>query len=306
MKLFSGNANKPLAEKTAKALGVVMSPVDFQTFPDGERRIRITDNIVGERCTVIQSASTPVDGNYMELFFIVDALRRSGAEYITAVVPYFGYQRQDHVFRDGEAVSLEVVIKILEAVGVDRLISFDMHSIRIPALFHIPVNHLSALPIFARKIIEEGWDTEDTVLVSPDMGGIARVKKLSELLDGMSYAAIEKDRDLSTGVVSAKHFGEGDVKGKKRAFLVDDMISSGKTIIIAAEILQKHGIEEIYVFATHPVFSTDAPSRLEQSIVKKVYVTNTVFIPSEKQFSKLRILSVADQVAKTLNAAGSF
>src|SRR5574338_629577 len=125
MKLFSGTANKPLTEAVAKELNQPLSLIDVHVFPDGERRIRVHDNVVEQQVAVIQPASTPVDTNYMELFFIVDALKRSGAEFVTAVIPYFGYQRQDHIFRDGEAVSLEVVIKILESVGVDKIVSFD-------------------------------------------------------------------------------------------------------------------------------------------------------------------------------------
>src|SRR5260221_1717738 len=300
MKLFSGSANRPLAVKVAKALKMKLSPVDIHIFPDGERRIQIPEKVVDEHCVVIQSASTPVDTNYMELFFIVDALKRSGAEFVTAVVPYFGYQRQDHVFRDGEAVSLEVMIKMLESVGVDKVISFDMHSIRIPDLFHIPVTHLSALPVFAQKIQDKFSDLSDTILVSPDDGGIARVKKLSELLGNMPYAVIGKNRDLVTGAITSEGIESGNVKGKKRALIIDDMISSGGTMIVAANTLKEQGIKEIYVFATHPVFSIDGPSKLQTSSIKKLFVTNTVFVPSDKMFGKLRQLSIADLIAVEL------
>src|SRR5260221_2633468 len=232
MKLFSGSANKALTEAVAKELNKPLSLMDVHVFPDGERRIRVHDNVVGKRAAVIQSASTPVDTNYMELFFIVDALKRSGAEFVTAVVPYFGYQRQDHVFRDGEAVSLEVMIKMLQSVEVDKVISFDMHSIRIPDLFHIPVTHLSALPVFAQKIQDKFSDLSDTILVSPDDGGIARVKKLSELLGNMPYAVIGKNRDLVTGAITSEGIESGNVKGKKRALIIDDMISSGGTMMV--------------------------------------------------------------------------
>lgn len=305
MKIFGGNANKPLTEAVAKSLNMPLSLIDVHVFPDGERRIRIHDTVAGQSTTVVQSASTPVDTNYMELFFIVDALKRSGAESVTTVVPYFGYQRQDHVFRDGEAVSLEVVIHILESIGVSRLVSFDMHSVKIPDLFHIPVAHLSALPLFAKEIKKRKWNSEDTVLVSPDMGGIARIKKLSELLGNMPYAAVEKNRDLATGAITVDDIQEGSVEGKKRAILVDDMISSGNTIILAATMLQMQGIEEVIVFATHPVFSVDAPAKLQNSVVKKVYVTDTVVVPSEKVFEKLEVLSVADVIAEELKSPTS-
>lgn len=301
MKLFSGSANRPLTEAVAKTLTLPLSLIDVHIFPDGERRIRIHDRVVDKKTVVIQTASTPVDTNYMELFFIVDALKRSGARQVTAVIPYFGYQRQDHIFRDGEAVSLEVVIKILEKVGVDKLVSFDMHSPKIPDLFHIPVAHLSALPLFAHEIKKQRWNTKETILISPDMGGIARIKKLSKLLDDMPFASVEKNRDLATGAISMEGIDEGSITGKRRAILVDDMISSGGTIILSSLLLESQGIEEVIVFGTHPVFSVDAPSKLQNaSIIKKIYVTDTVFVSSEKHFPKLTILSVAEAIAKEL------
>lgn len=300
MKLFSGSANKPLTEAVAKELNKPLSLIDVHVFPDGERRIRIHDNVVGKRTAVIQPASTPVDTNYMELFFIVDALKRSGAGFVTAVVPYFGYQRQDHVFRDGEAVSLEVVIKILESVGVDKLISIDMHTPRIPSLFGIPVAHLSALPVFAETIRKHHWKTEETVLVSPDMGGIGRIKRLSELLDNMPFVSIEKNRDLATGAVTVEGIEDGQIKDKKRAILVDDMISSGNTIVLGASLLRMQGIEEVIVFATHPIFSVDAPSKLQNSEITRVFVTDTVELSDDKKFPKLEILSMSPIIAQEL------
>ncbi len=300
MKLFSGSANRPLTEAIAKSLTIPLSLIDVHVFPDGERRIRIHDKVIDKKTVVVQTASTPVDTNYMELFFIVDALKRSGAKYITAVVPYFGYQRQDHVFREGEAVSLEVVIQILENVGVNKLISVDMHSPNIPNLFHIPVSHLSALPLFAKEITKQKWNTQETILVSPDHGGLNRIKRLSGLLDNMPYVALEKSRDLATGTISMESVKEESLTGKKRAILVDDMISSGGTIITSAMLLHAQGIEEIIVFATHPIFSVDAPSKLQNAPIKKVYVTDTVAIPPEKQFPKLEVISVGDMLAQEL------
>lgn len=299
MKLFAGSSNKALAEKVSSFLGVALHPVDVHIFPDGERRIRIGESVVGEHCFVIQSANTPVDTNYMELFFLIDALKRNGAEFVTAIVPYFGYQRQDHIFQDGEAVSLEVVINILERLGIDRLMSLDMHSVKIPDLFTVPVNHLSALELFAKDIPTSGWLTPATVLVSPDMGGIARIKKLSTLLGGMPYVSIEKDRDLTTGAITMSGI-EGSLAGKKRALLVDDMIASGNTTILAAESLLTQGIDEVIAFATHAVFSADAPEKLQKSKIKSVIVSDTVSIPKDKQFPKLKILSVADIIGQEI------
>lgn len=302
MKVFAGSASRFLAQKVARKLAKELSTLEHHVFPDGEKRLRVVDKVVDEDCVVVQSTSTDADKNYMELFFIVDALKRGRAKSITAVIPYLGYQRQDHVFRTGEAASLDVIIKIIEAVGVDKVITFDLHSIRIPELFHIPVAHLSALPLFAEKIralrsLRDTPRANDTVLVSPDMGGIRRIKILSTMLGNIPYAAIEKDRDLKSGKIEAQRI-HGTVK--KQAIIVDDMISTGRTIVVAAELLNKKGADEIIVFATHPVFSKDAHILLQNSKVKKVFVTDTIDIPKEKYFSKLEVLSVAETIAEIL------
>jgi len=296
MKVFAGSASKPLAQKVAHAIAKELSQIELHIFPDGEKRVRVVDKVIDEDCVVVQSTSTNADKNYMELFFIVDALKRSGAKKITAVIPYLGYQRQDHVFRDGEAVSLEVIIKMLEALGVNKVITFDLHSIKIPEFFKIPVVHLSALPLFAEKIkkIDSGTDY---FLVSPDMGGTRRIKILSEILNNMPYATIEKDRDLKSGKIEVSEI-HGNVG--KVAFVVDDMISTGNTIVAAAELLNKNGVKRIVVFATHPVFSGNAAKTLQESSVEKVFVTDTIAIPKEKQFKKLEVLSVAEMIAKNL------
>jgi len=307
MKLFSGSSNKPLAEDIVHHLNIPLSPVEIFLFPDGERRVRIEASVLDEDVIIVQSTSTPVDSNYMELFFLIDSAKRSGAKSITVVMPYFGYQRQDHIFRDGEAVSLDVVIKILESLGVDKVISLDLHSIKIPELFHIPIVHLSALPLFAEKIREmlrlhlnKGATFAQMLLVSPDMGGLRRIKQMSILLDEMPFVATVKERDLNSGEIEINTI-EGTIEeGKKRALIVDDMISSGKTIVKSAQLLARHGVEEIYVFVTHAIFSAEAPEILQNSPVSKVFVTDSVFIPEEKRFEKLEVISLAPEIAKAL------
>lgn len=297
MKIFSGSSNKPLAEKTAKELDVEVSLLEISVFPDRERRIRVVNSVVDEKTVVFQPTSTPPDQNYMELFFIADALKRSGASTVTAVIPYLGYERQDHVFRDGEAVSLEVIIKTLERIGVDKLVAFDLHSVKVPELFTIPVLHLSALDLFAQKIKELGL-TENSVLVSPDMGGIRRIKMLSESLGNMPYATVEKNRNLETGDISDSSM-EGNVNGKT-AIIVDDMISTGRTIVAAEKILLKNGVKKVLVFATHAVFSANATELLQNLKAEKVFVTDTIFIPKEKYFDKLEVISVSSIIAQGL------
>ncbi|MCL4419152.1 ribose-phosphate pyrophosphokinase [Patescibacteria group bacterium] len=281
----------------ARKLNTSLSPLEIHVLPDGEKRLRVLDKVLEEDCAVVQSCSTPVDQNYMELFLLLDALKRSGARDITAVIPYLGYARQDHIFREGEAVSLEVIIKILESMGVSKVIIFDPHTIKAKDLFHIPVSQLSALKLFAERIKEEGLE-KNSILVSPDMGGVRRIKILSEILD-MPFAILEKNRNLETGEVKIEK-SQG-LNSYKRAIIVDDMISSGGTIDIGAKYLRENGIEEVFVFATHAVFSDRAPKVLSASeTVKKVFVTDTVKVPENKQFPKLQVIPIAKMVAENL------
>lgn len=303
MKLFSGTSNRPLAEKIAKELKISVSPLEVHIFPDGEKRIRLLDKVVGEHTVVVQSTATPADQNYMELFFIADALKRNGAKSVTAVIPYLGYQRQDHMFRSGEAVSLQVVIRTLEAVGVNRLIGFDFHTVRVPALFRIPCSHLSALPLFAEAIKKRKFKNGDTMLITPDMGGIRRIKILSKMLSSMVFGIIVKNRDLSTGEVTAEELQDAEGKKsevKRRALIIDDMITSGATIVTATNLLLRNKVEEIYVFVTHPVFSDAAAEVLQKSAVTQVFITDSIDVPKNSQFPKLAILSIAKMVAKEI------
>jgi ribose-phosphate pyrophosphokinase len=297
MKLFSGSSHKALTESIGQVLGTSVSPIEMFIFPDGERRIRILEPVVDEECVIVQPTSSPADMNYMELFFIANALKRGGAKSITAVVPYLGYQRQDHLFREGEAVSLEVIINTLESVGIDRVVTVDLHSVRIEQAFSLELFHVSALYLFSQLITDKGW-TSDTVLVSPDKGGARRVKLLSESLDNLPYAVVEKTRDLATGAIATLSI-EGPIA--KRAIIVDDMISSGATVMKAAELLKQKGVEEVVVFATHGIFASGASRDIQASAVDTVFVTDTVLLPEVKKFDKLEILSVAALLAGELS-----
>lgn len=298
MKLFSGSSNKPLCQKIARELQIDLSPLEIHIFPDGEKRIRIEESVVDEHCIVVQSTNPPVDENYMELLFILDALKRNGAKSVTVVMPYIGYQRQDHVFREGESRSLEVVVRALEVTGANRFIAVDFHSIKIPEIFQIPVVHLSGLDIFAEKIKELFPDLQTVVLVTPDMGGIRRIKILSETLNNMPFVTIEKNRDLASGSITV-----GKIEGNilPNAVIIDDMISSGKTIVQAATLLKEKGAKHIVAFATHPVFSDNAPKILQDSPVENFFVTDTIDVPEEKHFSKLEVLSVSRLISESIS-----
>lgn len=297
MKIFSGNSNKPLAEKIAKHLNLNLSPLEIFVFPDKERRIRVIEKVVDEDCIIVQSTGEPSDTNYMELFLIVNALKRSGARTIKTLIPYFGYQRQDHIFRDGEGVSLEVIAKALEAVGASEVLSFDLHTPKIPEIFKIPVKELSALLIFVEEI-KKNFEGKDLVLVSPDMGGIRRIKEVSEALGKLPFATVTKDRDLETGSIKDSKL-DGKVNGKI-AIIVDDMISTGHTIAEAADLLLRNGATKVFAYATHAVFSKEAKDILQNSKIEKIYVTDTLEITKEKEFEKLEILSVSEVAARGL------
>jgi ribose-phosphate pyrophosphokinase len=235
----------------------------------------------------------------MELFIMIDALKRSGAKSIRVVIPYLGYQRQDHIFRDGEAVSLEVIAEILTRVGMTELFSFDFHSPKIPEVFSVPVHHLSALPIFAEKI-KKDFNLSEIVLVSPDMGGIRRIKEAAGMLGSVPFATIEKNRDLASGEINDSDL-DGDVRGKI-AVIVDDMISTGQTLVEAAELLLENGAVKVFAFATHPVFARDAGKLLQHSNIERVVVSDTIDVPVHNVFPKLEVLSIADVAAKALKS----
>ncbi len=295
MLFFSGNSNIPLAKKIASEFNSSLSELEITLFPDNENRVRVVNSVLDEDTVVVQSTGIFPNLYYMELFFIIDSLKRSGAKTITLIIPYLGYQRQDHVFREGEGVSVEVIARILKNLGADRVISLDLHSIKIPELFEIPLQHLSAESIFASKINE--LNDEEITLVTPDMGGIRRIKQLSEMTNDSPYVSIEKDRDLYSGDVESTK-----INGRvgKTCIIFDDVISTGRTIVAAADLLKKNGAEKIIVMATHSILSDGAKDILEKSQVDKVYTTDTIDIPSNRLFPKLEILSVSSLISSSL------
>ncbi len=299
MLIFSGTSNPSLAKRIAEKLDTKISSLEIFKFPDKEVRVRVLENVLDKHTIVVQSTGVHPNHYYMQLFFILDALKRSGGSEVTLVIPYLGYQRQDHIFRSGEAVSLEVIVNLIKAMKVDRVISFDLHAPRISEFFinkRIKMDHLSALPVFAKEI--EKMDLKNVVLVSPDMGGIRRIKILASLLnEAVPCISVEKNRDLNTGEIESNKIN-GEVK--KIAIIVDDMISTGNTLIAAADLLKKNGAEEVYVFATHGIFAGEAPANLQKSIIKRVTVADTIEVRSKRRFEKLHVVSVSPLIAEAL------
>ena len=219
--IFFGDQNsKDLSESIGKKLNVKVHYPDITVFPDGERRIHLLENIVDEHVVFLSTVGTSLDSYVLETSFIIDACKRSGATSVTGVIPYMPYSRADHVFRDGEAVPLEVVIHILESAGLSKILFVDPHTIKMPEMFQIEVKNLSALSLFAEKIRELGFDKENSVIVSPDMGGLRRMQQLSEMLDNLPFASVEKERDYETGEIASSGI-HGEIKDT--CFIVDDI-----------------------------------------------------------------------------------
>lgn len=289
--------NKSLSEGIADKARIPFFYPEITIFPDTEQRVRIPQKVQGERVYLLKSIQRPVDSAVLQLTFTVDALNRSGADKVIGIIPYIPYMRADHIFRTGEAVALEVVIKMIEDSGLHEIIMVDPHSIKIPEMFKIKVHNLSALGIFANKIKEIESEKDNITIVSPDMGGIRRLKILDELLSGVNQVVINKDRNYESGEVRVAEY-TGAIRGK--CFIVDDIISTGKTVVQAIDTSVQGGASEVYVFATHPVFSENASELLSNSKAEKIYVTDSIPVPKEKKFKTLEVLSTAHLITKEI------
>lgn len=287
--------NKSLSESIGEKLGAKVIYPDIVVFPDTEQRVRIDANLVqGEDVYLIKSIEMPTDASTLQLSFLIDALNRAGANQVVGIIPYLPYMRADHVFRTGEAVPLELVIKLIETAGLNEIVIVDPHSIKIPEMFSIRVHNLTALNYFAKKILEIEPNKDNITIVSPDMGGLRRLELMDEALGGgINKVYVNKDRDYETGHVSVAEY-KGEVRGK--CFIVDDIIATGKTIAQAAETLQNNGAEKVYVFGTHPVFSEGASTLLQNSSAVKIYVTDSIPVTQSEQFEKLEVISLSDLV----------
>lgn len=294
LKVFTGTANPSLAYAITESLGVPMGDAIITRFRDGEINLRIGETVRGADVFVIQPTSSPADSNLMELLVMTDALRRASAKSVTAVMPYYGYARQDRKNKPRDPISAKLVANLLTAAGVDRVLTLDLHAGQIQGFFDIPVDNLKALPILTRYFIEKGL--ENVVVVAPDVGGVARAREFSTRLNA-PLAIIDKRRP-EPNVSQVMHV-VGDVKGKI-AIMVDDLMDTGGTIVNGAEALIEAGASEVYACCTHAVFSHPAVERLQASPIKEVVVTDSVPITPEKQFPKLKVLSVANLFADAI------
>jgi len=294
IKLISGTANKNLALEVAKNLKLKLTPIEIHRFADGEIYARILESVRGCDVFVIQPTSPDVNSNLMELLIIVDALKRASPARITAVIPYFGYARQDRKTKPREPISAKVVAKVIEVTGVDIIMTFDLHVPQLQGFFDIPSDNLDLIPVYAEYILKK--KLKNLVFVSPDVGGVARARTLANVMHA-PIAIVDKRRS-KYGVAKVEHV-IGDVKGKT-AILVDDMIDTAGTITEAASIIKKNGAKDVYVLATHPVLSGNAVKKLQKSVIKEIFVTNTIELPKEKKIKKINVISVGPLLAETI------
>lgn len=288
LKIFSLNSNKRLAQKIADAVGVELGKSSVSQFSDGEIQINIEESIRGDHVYLIQSTSYPVNDNLMELLIMIDALKRASAKTINVVIPYYGYARQDRKARSREPITAKLVANMLTAAGATRILTLDLHAVQIQGFFDIPVDHLMAAPLLADYFIKGGYVGDDTVVVSPDHGGVTRARKLAEFLKA-PIAIIDKRRPKAN-VAEVMNI-IGNVSGKK-CILIDDMIDTAGTITLAASALKEAGATEVLACCTHPVLSGPAFQRLEDSPIEKVIVTDSIFLPEENRIDKLEEVSV--------------
>lgn len=299
IKVFACNSNKELAESIAEKLGLKLGDAEVEKFSDGEISVKINETIRGADVFIIQSTSYPVNDNLMELLIMIDAMKRASAARITAVMPYYGYARQDRKARARDPISAKLVANILTSAGADRVLTMDLHCAQIQGFFDIPVDNLVGSPLLTNFYINKyGEELErDFVAVSPDLGSVTRVRKFAEKLN-IPIAIIDKRRPKAN--VSEIMNIIGDIEGKK-VILVDDMIDTAGTITNAANALKERGAVEVDACCTHGVLSGPALERINNSAITELLVLDTIELPEDKKIDKITMVSVADIFADAIN-----
>lgn len=294
MKIFSGSSNKELAKEIVDCLKIQLGEVTLKKFADGEIYARIEENVRGIDVFVIQSTCRPINKNLIELLIMIDALKRASASRITAVIPYFGYARQDRKASGREPITAKLVANLLTAAGADRILTVDLHSDQIQGFFDIPLDHLTSLPILTDYVLEKRL--RNVVVVSPDVGGSRRARKMANILK-TSLAIFDKRREQHNVVAEVNVVG--NVRGKT-AILVDDMLDTGGTMTEAISAIINKGAKDAYICVTHSIFSDPAIERIKKSDVKEVIVTNTISLQKNKKINKIKVLSVAPLLAEAI------
>ena len=298
-KLFAGNSNPALAEEIANIMGQSLGKSTITKFSDGEISVSIWESVRGEDVYIIQSTCAPTNDNLMELLIMIDAMKRASASRINAVIPYYGYARQDRKAKARDPITAKLTADLLTVAGVNRIITMDLHAAQIQGYFDVPVDHLVGSPIlgkYFKDCIASGKISEDVVIVSPDLGSVTRARAFSTMLE-CPIAIVDKRRPKPN--VSEIMNIIGDIKGKT-AILVDDMVDTAGTITNAANALAELGAKEVYACATHPVLSGPAFKRIQESRIKEMVLLNTIPLPEDVPCDKIRILSVAPMFAEAM------
>ena len=295
LRLFAGSANLPLAQEISRYLGIELGPMVRKNFADGEVYVQVQESIRGCDVYLIQPTCRPVNDHLTELLIMIDACRRASARQITAVMPYYGYARADRKTAGRESITAKLVANLIVQSGANRVIAMDLHSAQIQGYFDIPCDHVYGSPVLFDYLNEK--KLPDLVVVSPDVGGVARARAFAKKLDDAPLAIIDKRRQ-SHNVAEVMNV-IGDVSGKT-AVLVDDMIDTAGTIYEAAKLLRKEGARQVYACATHAIFSPPAIDRLSSGVFEEVIVTNSTPVRQENYFPQLRVLSVADLLGETI------
>ncbi len=295
MLIFAGNSNKDLIDEICENLGMPLGNAVVGKFSEGEIKVKIKEDVRGKDVFIIQSICPPVNDNLMELLILIDAVKRASAYRITAVIPYFGYARQDRKDQPRVPITAKLVANLLTAAGANRVLTIDLHAGQIQGFFDIPLDHLFAINVFADYL--QKAKLKNLVVVSPDVGGLKMARAYAKKLKA-DLAVVDKRRvnDEKTEVM----FIMGDVKGKN-ALIVDDIIATAGSMVEAVEALKKSGAKDIYAAVTHPILSGPAIERLKNSQLKKLLVANTIPIPKAKETPKIEILSIASLLAEAIN-----
>lgn len=305
MKLFSGNANLPLAQKVAENLGLELGKANVGRFSDGEIMVEILENIRGRDIFIVQPTCAPTNDNLMELVIMADAIRRASAASITAVVPYFGYARQDRRVRSTRVpITAKIVADVMTAVGISRVITVDLHADQIQGFFYIPVDNVYGTAIMFDDIKRQGH--KDVMVVSPDVGGVVRARAVAKRLNDAELAIIDKRRSLThrRQQVEVMHI-IGNVADRD-CIIVDDMIDTAGTLCQAAAALKKKGAKSVVAYCTHPVLSGSAIANIDASDLEEVVVTDTIPLSAEAgQCKKIRQLSLSQLLAETIKRVGN-
>ncbi|OGK09122.1 MAG: ribose-phosphate pyrophosphokinase [Candidatus Riflebacteria bacterium RBG_13_59_9] len=294
--LIAGNANYPLAEAIAKHLATKLSATVVKRFSDGEVRVQVDESIRGHDVFIIQPTCSPVNENLVELLVIIDAVRRASAHRIVAVIPYYGYARQDKKVQPREAISARLVANLIETAGADRMISMDLHSGALQGFFNIPVDHLSALKILSRAIEMQGFTAEDSVIISPDVGGVERASEVATRL-GFPLAIIAKRRPEPNVAEIVEVIG--DIEGRN-CILYDDMVDTAGSVTVGAKLLMERGAKSVSVYATHGVLSGEALKRIGASPIERLVITDTIPLDDAHKHEKIKVASTAATFAEAI------